>query len=230
MKTDLIRENYVDFFLEFKNPDKFKKILWEYGKNKNDKKLKKEIYKNFVYFRKCLNLICSLFKLNNFNIKTSGKESTDSNLISDIIYRIKESETIWKKTLRYEAGKLKFPPRSAHQKFKRYPFYDIYGIKIVVKKKSDISKIIVPNLLTKFKEVLERKDYIKYPHENGYQGLHLFLSLKKKKSFSPVLEIQIQDKKMYESSLKLDYHKEKYVKKDDYFSRRYGRVKTTEID
>lgn len=225
-----VRENYVDFFLEFNNPDKFKEILFDYNKTKKDAIVRKEILKNASYFKKCIREIQSIFKLKSSKLSNEGIIYYESDLINKIMYRIKKPETILNKTIKYEAEKFKLPPRSNHINFKRYPFYDIYGIRIVVNNANKINKILVPGLLSKFKEVLPRKDYIKNPHENGYKGLHLFLSLNISKSFSPVIELQIQDIKMYEFSSKLDYHKGKYKKSNDYFSKRSKYVKHTVLD
>lgn len=141
------------------------KIRVEFPDIKNE--TKEQIQEHRISFKEITNTI--------FNELSSLSRRVNKNSI--ITYRIKRIETI--------IGKLQRLDKK--QKFAR--MWDISGCRCILDNDREVYKL--EKLIAKKFIIRKKNDYIKYPKENGYKSLHLYLQ---KEENGKIVELQIRNR------------------------------------
>jgi GTP diphosphokinase / guanosine-3',5'-bis(diphosphate) 3'-diphosphatase len=114
--------------------------------------------------------------------KKLGKELKKNKIkVAKIDYRIKRKYSLWKKLFKHEIENI----------------YDIMALCVVVDSVEDCYKVLgVVNSI--WNPVFDRiKDYINFPKSNGYQSIHVTISV----NTNETAEIQIRTKKMHAEAI-----------------------------
>ena len=113
------------------------------------------------------------------NLQEEVNNNSEYDIISDVLWRIKEPDSIIDKMLR--KGYL-LTYQSLIENIN-----DIAGTRIICMSKKDVYKIVEKIENIKEIQILKRKDYIKKPKETGYSAYHIIAEI----------PIYLQDKKVW---------------------------------
>lgn len=178
---------FIDFVLQQKHPKQFKKELAKYHKTGNPNLVQNMINKYLLFYNQQLE-----------NIRTQLPQAV-------AMYRVKAPQSVLEKTLILEEGEIHETPQPDAE---TYPFYDIYSMTIVTPSTIHFPQVI-KHLEEQYEETLPRADYIQTPRDTGYQAIH-FVIRKPTKEFTPVLDVHLQDQKMFKKCMFDNYHQQKH--------------------
>lgn len=147
--------------------EKFKELVDESLNGKNRFNIVKELTKPFQDM--IIQYQCAIKEIETklYNLDTEYRLNSDENPIESIKSRVKSIESIVDKIKRRN---IDMNLESIEEGVK-----DIAGVRVVVKFPEDVYKIRNGLLQQDDIYLLEEKDYIKNPKENGYRSLHLIV-------------------------------------------------------
>ena len=151
-------------YLPFVTPEVLKRVFTEEVVENAREQMQR--YQRLMAYYRCAMMEIET-KLNVLNEEFSLRH--DRNPISDIKSRIKRPESIREKLLRKEVP-LTFDSLEEN-------LSDVAGVRVICSFTADVYMIAEALLSQDDVTLLERKDYIENPKENGYRSLHLVVSV-----------------------------------------------------